>query len=166
MEGPRGIVNEERLAWEETSRGSRFGWRRRALGAAAGGKKLGCSLYELKPGRRSFPYHYHSANEEAIYVLEGSGTMRLAGREVPIARGDYVPLHAGAEGAHQVINTSDATLRYLCVSTMIEPEVNVYPDSGKVLAMAGSAPGGSKEARTVFGIFPESSKVDYWQGEE
>jgi uncharacterized cupin superfamily protein len=165
MERPRGIVSVDGVPWEGFSRGERFGWRRKALGAAAGGEKLGCSLYELPPGRRSWPYHYHSANEEAIYVLDGSGTLRLDGREVSIAAGDYVALPAGKSGAHQVVNTSAADLRYLCFSTMIEPEVNGYPDSGKVMVMAGSAPGGPKEKRTVFATFPEAAKVGYWDGE-
>jgi hypothetical protein len=40
----------------------------------AGGEKLGYSLYEVPLGRRAWPCHYHHANEEAIYVLYGSGT--------------------------------------------------------------------------------------------
>ena len=107
------------------------------LGAAAGGKKLGCSLYEQPPGKRAFPYHCHFANEEAVYVLEGEGTLRIGAKEVPLRAGDYVALPVGEETAHQIINSSTATLRYLCFSTSIEPEVVKYPDSGKVGLMAG-----------------------------
>lgn len=53
--------------------------RRKQLGNAAGGEQLGCSLYEMPPGQESWPYHYHTANEEAMYVLAGRGTLRLAG---------------------------------------------------------------------------------------
>jgi uncharacterized cupin superfamily protein len=158
------IVNEDAIPWSEESRGDKYGWKRRQLGAAAGGEKLGCSLYEIPPGRRSWPYHFHGANEEAIYVLEGEGTLRLDGRELPLRRGDYVALMARAEGAHQVINTSAATLRYLCFSTMIAPDVSVYPDSGKVGVWVGSAPG-RPEGRTLGAILPLSAKVDYWEGE-
>lgn len=166
MDRPNGIVNEEKLAWDEQTHGERMAWKRKALGKAASGSKLGCSLYELAPGKRSWPYHYHTANEEAIYVLEGSGTLRLGGQEVPIAKGDYISLRVGAEGAHQIVNTSEARLRYLCLSTMLDPEVNVYPDSGKVAVMAGSAPGGSKEKRTLHHVFPIVADVDYWHGEK
>jgi uncharacterized cupin superfamily protein len=31
----------------------------------------------VPPGRRAWPYHYHLENEEAIYVLEGLGTLRI-----------------------------------------------------------------------------------------
>ena len=75
------VVNEQDLEWGEQSHGEMFGYRRKQLGSAAGGEKLGCSLYEVPPGRRAWPYHYHLANEEAIYVLEGSGTLRIDERQ-------------------------------------------------------------------------------------
>ena len=68
------------MEWEEQTHGERFGYRRKSLSAATGSEKLGCSLYEVPPGRRAWPYHYHLANEEAIYVLHGSGTFRLGAR--------------------------------------------------------------------------------------
>jgi uncharacterized cupin superfamily protein len=166
MDRPSVVVNEEKLPWDEQSHGPLTAFKRKQLGAAANGSKLGCSLYELAPGKKAWPYHFHTANEEAIYVLEGAGTLRLGGREVPIAKGDYVSIKGGPEGAHQVVNTSEGRLRYLCFSTMIEPEVSVYPDSRKVSVMAGSAPGGSKEKRTVHHAFPIAMSVDYWHGEE
>ena len=76
--------------------------------SSAGGEKLGCSLYEVPPGRRAWPYHYHLANEEAIYVLEGSGTLRIGGEEIRVSQGDYVALPASAQAAHQLVNDSGA----------------------------------------------------------
>lgn len=158
------VVHEDDVEWTDFEHG-RFAGRRKSLGRSAGGRKLGCSLYELPPGRRSFPYHYHWGNEEAIYVLQGEGTMRLAGRELPLRRGDYVAFPVGEEGAHQIVNTSDAALRYLCFSTMIDPEIVVYPDSGKLGMMAGSAPGASRD-RALRVIVKSDSGVDYFEGEQ
>jgi uncharacterized cupin superfamily protein len=160
------VVSENDLEWGEQWHGERFGHRRKQLSSAAGGKKLGCSLYEIPPGRRAWPYHYHLANEEAIYVLEGSGTLRVGGKEVEISKGDYVALPAKAEGAHQVINSSNEPLRYLCFSTMIEPDVLVYPDSEKIGLFAGSAPGGPKEERTLHKYLRGDAEVGYYEGEE
>jgi uncharacterized cupin superfamily protein len=42
------------------------------LGGASGGNMLGANLTELAPRSVSFPFHYHCATEEAIYVLSGS----------------------------------------------------------------------------------------------
>ena len=75
------VVNEQDLEWGEQSHGEKIGYRRKQLNSVAGGEKLGCSLYEVPPGRRAWPYHYHLANEEAIYVLEGSGTLRIDERQ-------------------------------------------------------------------------------------
>lgn len=74
-------------------------------------------------------------------MLEGRGRLRLADGEHPIRAGDFIAAPAGGvETAHQIINDSDQLLTYLCVSTMIEPEVVQYPDSGKLGAIAGAAP--------------------------
>ena len=84
------VVGDGDLGWSEYSHGEKFAYRRKQLGSSAGGEKLGCSLYEVPPGRRAWPYHYHLANEEAIYVLEGSGTLRIGGEEIRVSKGDYV----------------------------------------------------------------------------
>jgi uncharacterized cupin superfamily protein len=165
MAGHPNIARGDGLEWDEQSHGERFGYRRKRLGSAAGAEKLGCSLYEVPSGRRAWPYHYHLANEEAIYVLEGSGTLRINGEEVEISQGDYVALPVGPAGAHQLINHSDAALRYLCFSTMVEPDIAIYPDSDKVGLFAGAAPGGPKDKRTLQKFLRADAEVGYYDGE-
>ncbi|MFB6174168.1 MAG: cupin domain-containing protein [Halobacteriales archaeon] len=156
-------INERDLDWDETDEGAaRFD--RKRLAGPAGGEDIGCSLYELPPGGRSWPYHYHAGNAEALYVLAGAGTLRDGDGEHTIEAGDYVALPAGREGAHRVRNDGDEPLRYLMVSTMADPDVTVYPDSGKVGVYAGSPPGG-REERDVQGYFRREDAVDYWEGE-
>ena len=111
-------MNEQDLDWGEQSHGEKFGYRRKQLGSAAGGERLGCSLYEVPPGRRAWPYHYHLANEEAVYVLDGSGSLRLGEREVALSRGDYVALPVGEAEAHQIINTAE---RSRCATSASRP---------------------------------------------
>jgi uncharacterized cupin superfamily protein len=156
-------VNEADLDWSETDRGE-TGFRRKKLAGAAGGDRLGCSLYELPPGRRSWPFHYHTANEEAIYVLAGEGRLRTADGEHAIEAGDYAALPAGEDGGHRVVNDGEAPLRYLMLSTMREPDVTVYPDSGTFGLFVGAPPGGDRE-RTLEGFYPLDAEVDYWEGE-
>ena len=157
-------TNEADLEWQDVQRGNAR-YRRKQLGAADGGEQLGTSLYELPPGGSSFPYHYHTGNEEALYVLAGTGTLRLDGEEHAIGAGDYVALPADESGAHRVRNDGDDVLRYLLVSTMNEPDVMVYPDSGKVGMVAGAPPGGNSEERTLEGFFRREDAVDYWDRE-
>jgi uncharacterized cupin superfamily protein len=181
-------VNGDELEWSETDRGP-TAFRRKQLGRAAGSERLGVSLYELPAGKRSWPYHYHTGNEEGIYVLSGTGTLRVGSEDEwtyhPLRPGDFVALPAGPESAHRVSNTdgegdgrgtdgdgSDATegdrppLRYLALSTMNDPDVTVYPDSGKLGLYAGAAPGGDADERTVDGYYPRDATVDYWEDEE
>ena len=71
------------VEWRDYDRGE-IGFRRKELSTAASAdrasdEELGCSLYELPPGKRSWPYHYHTGNAEAAYVLSGSGFVRRLG---------------------------------------------------------------------------------------
>jgi uncharacterized cupin superfamily protein len=155
------LVNEADLPWQERGHGERFAVKTKRLGAATGGRKLGCSLYEQPPGKRAFPYHCHFSNEEGVYVLEGEGTLRIGGKEVPLRAGDYVAFPVGEETAHQIINTSTAMLRYLCFSTQLEPEMVKYPDSGKVGLWAGTPT--APAVRTILRL---DAGLDYWDGED
>jgi uncharacterized cupin superfamily protein len=159
-----GKVNEADLDWTTVERDG-AAWRRKQLSAAAGGEDLGCSLYELPPGRRAWPYHYHTANAEALFVLDGHGSLRLAGETESLEPGDYVAFPADERGAHRVINDADEPLRFLVVATMNEPDVTVYPDSEKFGVYVGGAPGDS-EGRTLEGYYRIADDVDYWSDEE
>lgn len=138
---------------------------RRALTALAGGQALGCSVYVLAPGASGWPRHYHAANEEAIFILQGAGELRLGEACWPVRARDYVALPAGPAQAHQLTNTGHQPLEYLCLSTMVPVDVTVYPDSDKLAIFAGSAPGGSASARFVSGSWRRGDAVDYWEGE-
>ncbi len=161
---PANIVNQDQIAWSAAAQG-KFRYRRKAFTAAAGMQLLGASIYEIDPGASAFPRHYHCANEEAIFVLEGEGTLALGDAESPVRAGDLIALPRGADYAHRLSNSSQQPLRYLCFSTMIEPEVAVYADSNKVGFFVGSAPGGPKELRRLAGIFRFESLAGYFDGE-
>lgn len=158
------IVNIDALDWQVDDMGD-FSYSRKHLTQLAGGEMLGASIYKVMPGKKTFPYHFHYANEEAILVLEGSGTLRLNDEKITINKGDYIALPKGSSHAHQILNTSSAPLIYLCFSTMVHPEVIEYPDSGKVGVSAGSAPGGDKNKSQLKKYFPKKSAVDYFEGE-
>lgn len=123
---------------------------------------IGCSLYAIEPGDRSWPYHYHTANAEALYVLDGSGTLHHSDGEAALREGDYVALPPDEDGAHRIVNDGDETLRYLAVSTMREPDVTVYPEMDKVGVFVGAPPGGRAE-RSLHGYYPNDADVGYWE---
>ncbi|MFB6090349.1 MAG: cupin domain-containing protein [Halobellus sp.] len=159
-----GRVNESDLDWSETERETTH-FRRKELGAETDVDDLGASLYELPPGGSSWPYHFHTGNAEAIYVLAGSGTLRTPDGEEAIGAGDYCDFPASEDGAHRLRNDGDEPLRFLAVSTMRDPDVTVYPDSGKIGVYAGSPPGGEEDERVVAGYYREDDDVDYWEDE-
>ena len=117
--------------------------------------KLGAGFDVLAPGKRSCPYHYHLAQEEMFVILEGRGELRVAGQMLPVRTGDVVFVPPGPEYPHQFINTSDAPMKYLSISTQERPEVCVYPDSGKIAASAS----GLRLVQRA------EANLDYWDGE-
>jgi uncharacterized cupin superfamily protein len=161
---PTNVVRQEEIPWTEAAQG-KFRYRRKSFTAAAGMRQLGASVYEIEPGASAFPRHYHCANEEAIYVLEGEGVLSVGESEVKVEAGDFAALPRGGEYAHRIRNGSDRPLRFLCFSTMIEPDVAVYADSNKVSFFVGAAPGGDKRQRRLTGVFRRESEVDYFDGE-
>lgn len=60
------------------------------LGTGTAADKLGASFDCVAPGMRSCPYHFHYAQEEMFIILEGSGTLRVAGEMLPIVSGDVI----------------------------------------------------------------------------
>lgn len=142
--------------------GTSFGGTRQRVGLAVGAQKLGYGLFTVPPGKTAFPIHVHTLNEEMIYILEGEGTLRFGEETVAVRGGMFIACPGGVELSHQLVNTSDADLRYLCVSTMQYPDIVHYPDSGKVGVYAGSAAGGGKPFR---GIYEKGTEVPYFKGE-
>jgi uncharacterized cupin superfamily protein len=129
---------------------------RLAVGTAA--RQLGASIDTVAPGKRSCPYHLHHAEEEMFVILEGEGTLRVAGEQVPVAAGDVIFIPAGREYPHQLINTSEAPLQYLSISTMAPVEVCEYPDSGKFGVFSDTTP-------RLRQLHRPDSGLDYWDGE-
>jgi uncharacterized cupin superfamily protein len=161
----KNIVNIHNLDWQSSEHGD-FSYQDKWLAEATGGKQLGASLYKLMPGKKCFPYHYHYANEEAVFVLEGSGTLRMNNELIPINKGDYIAFPSGPDYAHQIMNTSEDSLVFLCFSTMNHPDVVEYPDSNKVGVTAGTAPGGDPEKVLLKARFRKQDAVDYFDGEK
>ncbi|WP_335999466.1 cupin domain-containing protein [Halorientalis halophila] len=157
-------VNEGDLDWQTYDRESAT-FRRKELGAAVDADDLGCSLYELPAGERSWPYHYHTANEEAVYVLAGAGQLRASDGTHDLRAGDFVTLPADESGGHRIVNDGDEPLRYLMVSTMTEPDVTIYPEMGKFGVYVGSPPGG-REERAFEGYYSMQDEVEYWPADE
>lgn len=155
------MINVDDIKLNAHSSGEQFGAALGSITNLLGMRKLGCSLVELEPGMRAWPFHLHYGQEELFVVLAGEGTLRYDDNESPIRTGDVIFAPTGERTAHQIINTSERQLRYLALSSMEDPEICYYPDSDKYGSYSGdsSAPG-----RLKF-MAAQSSGIDYWQDE-
>jgi len=155
------VRNADEVDVREMIKG-RHNMRLRRLGKPAGSIELGATLTEVAPGGISFPRHAHYVNEEAIYVLSGSGEARIGDARVPVRPGDWIALPTGPEHAHQMVNVSTAEpLVYLCISTMRGAELWSIPIPAKSApvspirqarsASAALACSGPAAARSIIG---------------
>lgn len=155
------IINLDELEnFEESSEG-KYAEKYAAVSNHIGAKKLGYSLSIVPPGKRVCPFHNHHVNEEMFLILEGEGTLRFGDKEFPVKKNDVIACPPGGrEVAHQIINTSDKELKYFCLSTNEEVDICEYPDSNKVMAMAGE-----QGKRSFRYIVKANQEVDYLEGE-
>lgn len=161
------IVSLHTLPLQTQTHGGTYEARFAAVAAPLGARHLGARYIEIPPGKTAWPCHCHHANDELFVILAGSGVLRYGGKEHAVRAGDVAVCPAGGpDTAHQLRAEGSEPLRYLAVSTMREPDVLEYPDSGKVAVFAGSAPGGEKAARRLELTVKKDAAVGYWEGEE
>jgi uncharacterized cupin superfamily protein len=154
------IRNVDDIPKQHRVREPHYDCERAYLTPGTAAKKLGATIQIVAPGKRVCPYHLHHAQEEMFVILEGTGTLRVAGELLPLKTGDVICIPAGPEYPHQILNTSDAPLKYLAISTLEDPEICEYPDSGKYLAE------GSLDSSRPFEVIRRGGdSLDYWDGE-
>lgn len=102
---------------------------RRQLGDAGGLTDFGVNLLELSPGAWSSQRHWHSAEDELVWVLEGEVTLVDDGGEQILRAGDCAAFARGDANGHHLVNRSDAIVRVLEVGSR-RPDADrcSYPD--------------------------------------
>ena len=152
------IANLYADEWDEER--DREGWRIKEafIGERIAAELLGASMSEVEPGNKLWPYHTHHANEEWVIVLRGEPTLRTHEGEQTLKEGDVVCFPRGKEGAHQIINNTDAPIRLVMLSSRIAPDIVEYLDTGKV---------GSRSVAGERIIFARPGPdVGYWDDED
>lgn len=99
------------------------------VGALLGLKNFGVNIVTLPPGARSSERHWHAAQDEYVYVIEGEVTVRSEAGETQAGPGMSIGFRAGVADGHVLINQSDRPVTYLCVGDRSAPEHVIYPDA-------------------------------------
>jgi uncharacterized cupin superfamily protein len=101
---------------------------KRALGDPLGLTKIGVNLTTLLPGKESSMRHYHTHEDEMLFILEGEVVLRSDGGEQVLTAGMCAGFPAGSTDGHQLINRSDRPARYLEISNRDPADSAGYSD--------------------------------------
>ena len=111
---------------------------KRRLGAALGLKQFGVNLTTLPPGKESSMRHWHSHEEEFVYVLEGEVVLISDAGEQVLTAGCCAGFPAGSGDGHQLVNRSARPAVYLEVGTNDAADEVLYPDVDLHYSPAGT----------------------------
>ena len=154
---PMKVVKTGDTPWADGLKRGSYENQRKDLGGLT---TLRTGLWQLAPGKKSFPLHRHLVTEEALFVVSGHGKVRTESGETAIGPGDYVAFPSGGP-AHQLINDGSEPLVYLGISANPGTvDVVEYPESNKVASAVGM-PGSGKRF-----IFAVDQQVDYFHNDK
>ena len=101
---------------------------RRRLGEAGGLRDFGVNLMTLPPGGWSSQRHWHSHEDEFVYLLEGELALIEDGGETVLHAGDCATFPKGTGDGHHLINKSSAVAVYLEVGSRNPHDLTTYSD--------------------------------------
>ncbi|HEY9729523.1 MAG TPA: cupin domain-containing protein [Chroococcales cyanobacterium] len=101
---------------------------KKRLGDAAGLKNFGVNLVKLEPGSRSALRHWHSRQDELVYILEGEVTLVTNAGEQILKPGMAAGFPAGEANGHHLINRSSSVAVYLEIGDRTPNDSGNYPD--------------------------------------
>jgi len=114
--------------YPEPFRAAVAGRAKRALGDALGLSNFGVNLVRLPPGVASSQRHWHTKEDEFVYILDGEVTLVTnAGAQV-LTAGMVAGFPAGKADGHHLVNRSAGDVIYLEVGDRNPGDEGNYPD--------------------------------------
>jgi uncharacterized cupin superfamily protein len=101
------------------------------LSVAGGITQFGAYIETLHPGAWSSHRHWHTAEDELLYVLEGTVTLRDDDGMHDLSADDAAAWPHGCPNAHHLTNCSDRPCRYVIVGSRAGNDICHYPDDGR-----------------------------------
>lgn len=114
--------------YPEPFRAAVAGRERRRLGNVFGLAAFGVNLTRLAPGAQSALRHWHTRQDEFVYVVEGELTLRSDAGETRLTAGMCAGFPAGRPDGHCLINLSGQPAAYLEIGNRIDDDGAHYPD--------------------------------------
>jgi uncharacterized cupin superfamily protein len=114
--------------YPEPFRSGTGGRAKRKLGDACGLTRFGVNLVTLAPGAQSALRHWHTLEDEFVYVLTGEVVLVTEAGEQVLTVGMCAGYPAGKRDAHHLVNRSGAPVSYLEVGNRIDGDNAFYPD--------------------------------------
>jgi uncharacterized cupin superfamily protein len=102
--------------------------------------QFGAFVHVLQPGTRSSIKHWHSNEDELVYVLEGEITVIEGDSESTLKPGDAATFRAGDPVGHSLWNKSTGQTKVLVVGTRAQKDCVTYPDHDRKLHRDRSQP--------------------------
>jgi uncharacterized cupin superfamily protein len=101
---------------------------RQRLGNAGGLTDFGVNLMKLPPGKWSSQRHWHSHEDEFVWVLSGEVVLVTDAGEETLRGGDCAGFKAGDKDGHCLQNRSAEEVVLLVVGARHEEDHGEYPD--------------------------------------
>lgn len=106
---------------------------KRRLGDHFGLANFGVNLTTLAPGAISALKHHHGRQDEFVYVLSGTPTLRHGEEEYQMSPGECIGFKGGSGLAHQLLNHGEVDAVYLEVGDRLPGDTVEYPDDDLAL---------------------------------
>jgi len=101
---------------------------KQTLGDLFGLKNFGVNRATIRPGGTSALRHWHTRQDEFVYILSGTATLVMDGGETPLRAGMCVGFRAGEANGHMLANRGAEDVVYLEVGDRTAGDVVTYPD--------------------------------------
>jgi len=112
---------------------------RRRLGDAAGLTQFGVNLLRLAPGVWSSQRHWHTEQDEFVYIVSGEVVLVTDAGEEILKAGDCAGFKAGDRDGHHLQNRSNSDAVLLEVGTRTATDSGEYPDIDMAFDIGGPA---------------------------
>ena len=125
---PASVEGLRRSGYPEPYRSLMGDRSKKRLGDACGITKFGVNLVTLGPGARSALRHWHTLEDEFVYVVAGEVVLITDAGEQTLQAGICAGYAAGSRDGHHMVNRSSAPAQYLEIGNRIDGDNAFYPD--------------------------------------